>query len=422
MTTVETDTISLIYVDFTSTAFTFFTDASTSNAFDGVLSLDKSYRFYRANQSTSFPFRLEDSSFINITDASGTYTEGIVGDEYFTIEFTTTSTHDISTVNYYDTSNDPPALSGTFSIQYSGTTIDVSNLQQITSYNDMLLQSDLCNNIYFLDTGDTSGYVFEVSLFDTPNGLPLVEPTFDTTLQQDLGLQDVSAIATIDVSLSLFNNLFALQSDSDSINDLESEDVAFGVNTNSSNLSSLFKDVSYSFATVVENQINSYYSGQEIYNDFIRNIAFQITGGYSGVDLFTNETPLVQGVKNMDISFQYNFQNILDGLIEDTSTNGFKTIDEINLMSQNAELYKAAIALFVINTNSGNSSQRFLDFLDDISAASTSATNISGGVGQITVPLRFSSGDKIALRLLYKTDITTYTIVDRSYKVLLNLI
>tara|TARA_B100001142_G_scaffold270539_1_gene276666 strand:- start:1023 stop:2282 length:1260 start_codon:yes stop_codon:yes gene_type:complete len=419
MTTVQTDVINLIYVDFTSTEYTFFTDASSLNAFDGILNLDQLYRFYRINQSSSFPFHLEDSSFINITDSSGTYTDGISGDEYFTIEFTTNSVSDISIVSYYDTTN---SFTGTFTTAFSSTSIDVTSLQQVTNYNTMLLQSDLCNNIYFLDTGDTSGYVFEISSFDTSNGLVIVAPTFDTAIQQDLALEDVSAIATIDVSLSVFNNLFAFQSDSDSINDLDSVDVTYGVNITSSDLSYVFKDVSYSFATVVENQINSYYSDQEIYSDYIRNLAFQITSGYSGVDLFTNETALTQGVQDMDLSFQASFQLILDDLIEDTSTNGFKTISEIAQLTQNDELYKAANALFVINANSGSSSQRFLDLLDDISAASTSATNISGGVGTITVPLRFSSGDKIALRLLYKTDMTNYTIVDRSYKVLLNLI
>ena len=419
MTTVQTDVINLIYVDFTSTEYTFFTDASSSNAFDGILNLDQIYRFYRINQSPSFPFHLEDSSFINITDSSGTYTDGISGDEYFTIEFTTNSVSDISTVSYYDTTN---SLTGTFATAFSSTSIDVTSLQQVTNYNTMLLQSDLCNNIYFLDTGDTSGYVFEISSLDTSNELVIVAPTFDTAIQQDLALEDVSAIAMIDASLSVFNNLFAFQSDSNSINDLASADVTYGVNITSSDLSYVFKDLSYSFATVVENQINSYYSGQEIYNDYIRNLAFQITSGYSGVDLFTNETALTQGVQDMDLSFQDSFQLILDELIEDTSTNGFKTIPEIALLTQNAELYKAANALFVINANSGSSSQRFLDLLDDISAASTSATNISGGVGTITVPLRFSSGDKVALRLLYKTNMTNYTIVDRSYKVLLNLI
>ena len=164
MTTVQTDVINLIYVDFTSTEYTFFTDASSLNTFDGILNLDQIYRFYRINQSTSFPFRLVDSSFINITDSSGFYTDGISGDEHFTIEFTTNSVSDISVVSYYDTTN---AFSGTFTTAFSSNSIDVTSLQQVTSYNTMLLQSDLCNNIYFLDTGDTSGYVFEISSFDT---------------------------------------------------------------------------------------------------------------------------------------------------------------------------------------------------------------------------------------------------------------
>ena len=48
-------------------------------------------------------------------------------------------------------------------------TVDVTNLQQVSDYSTLLLQSNLSNNVYFLDNTDTSGYVFEINAFDTSN-------------------------------------------------------------------------------------------------------------------------------------------------------------------------------------------------------------------------------------------------------------
>ena len=42
-------------------------------------------------------------------------------------------------------------------------TVDVTNLQQVSDYSTLLLQSNLSNNVYFLDNTDTSGYVFEIN-------------------------------------------------------------------------------------------------------------------------------------------------------------------------------------------------------------------------------------------------------------------
>ena len=106
--------------------------------------------------------------------------------------------------------------------------IDVSNLQQVSSYNTLLAQNNLINNVYFLNETDVSGYVFEINAFDTSGSLT-IDPTFDTQIQQGLGLDDCSAIALLDVSLSEFNQLFTFQSDSDDLDDLSVNDLKFGV-------------------------------------------------------------------------------------------------------------------------------------------------------------------------------------------------
>lgn len=300
--------------------------------------------------------------------------------------------------------------------------IDVSNLQQVSSYNTLLAQNNLINNVYFLNETDVSGYVFEINAFDTSGSLT-VDPTFDTQIQQGLGLDDCSAIALLDVSLSNFNQLFTFQSDSDDLDDLSVNDLKFGI---ASGASTIFSNILYSYGTVVEQQINSYYDNQSIYDDYVRNLAFQITGGYSASDIFTNEENLVQGVQDLDSTFQSLFTNIIVALVTDTINNGHKSIPDIQNLTENDSVFKAAIALFTINVNSGASSERLTDLFDDIKTASDAATVSTGNVGPITVPLRFYSGDKIAVRLVYKNQNTNpignNTIVPRSYKLLLNLV
>lgn len=300
--------------------------------------------------------------------------------------------------------------------------IDVSNLQQVSSYNTLLAQNNLINNVYFLNETDVSGYVFEINAFDTSGSLT-IDPTFDTQIQQGLGLDDCSAIALLDVSLSDFNQLFTFQSDSDDLDDLSVNDLKFGI---ASGASTIFSNILYSYGTVVEQQINSYYDDQSIYDDYVRNLAFQITGGYSASDIFTNEANLVQGVQDLDSTFQSLFTNIIVALLTDTINNGHKSIPDIQNLTANDSVFKAAVALFTINVNSGASSERLTDLFDDIKTASDAATVSTGNVGPITVPLRFYSGDKIAVRLVYKNQNTNpignNTIVPRSYKLLLNLV
>ena len=99
--------------------------------------------------------------------------------------------------------------------------IEISELDNYTNYSDLLTKR--ANNVYFLNVLDISGYVFEISSFDVSSTLQF-DPTFDTAIQQGLGFDDVSSIAMIDVSLSQFNSLFSLQSDSDDLDDLSIKD------------------------------------------------------------------------------------------------------------------------------------------------------------------------------------------------------
>lgn len=265
--------------------------------------------------------------------------------------------------------------------------IEISEIDNYTNYSDLLTKR--ANNVYFLNVLDISGYVFEISSFDVSSTIQF-DPTFDTAIQQGLGFDDVSSIAIIDVSLSQFNSLFSLQSDSDDLDDLSINDLKYGFNVDSYNI---FNDISFSNSIVIEKMINAYYEDQSLYYDFVRNLAYQITGGYAAADIFTNEEDLVQGVKDMDFEFKNLFNTLINELVIDTNGATFASVPEYNysdvqtiedlgnslsLSDRNkAAVYKAAIALFTINSNDP---VRLLTLLDDINTASAEQERITSSL------------------------------------------
>ena len=248
-------------------------------------------------------------------------------------------------------------------------------------------------------------------------------------IQQEVGLADCSAVATLDVSLSKFQHLFSFKSDSEDINDLSASDLQFTIN----NLS-CFDDICFSKAIVQAGNIN-FHNGfdQSIGSDYVRNLAKQITGGLSASDIFSNEVELISGVEDMDISLD----NSLNEKIESASGT-YVTNNNFDSYTYK-DLYKAAEALLVINLNSNNSSeyyQRTIDLFTDIcnTAYELQTTNTEGdrtSLQEIEVSLNFHHNDKIAVRVEYQQNDTTggldqtnfgITIEPRSYKVILNLV
>ena len=299
--------------------------------------------------------------------------------------------------------------------------IDSLKTNQYTNYTEIL--SQLSNNVYFLNVLDISGYVFEISSFDVSATLQQ-DPTFDTSIQQGFGFEDVSAIAILDVSLSEFNSLFSLQTDSDDLDDLSANDLKYGFNVNAYNI---FNDISFSHATVVEKMVNSYYQDQEIYNDFVRNLAYQITGGYAAADIFTNEEDLINGVKDLDFIYQNLFNNLINELVTDTNGSTFSISPEYNYSDvqeitdlgnstvpediYKAAVYKAAIALFTINTNDP---ERLPTLLNDINAASAEQERISSTLTYNLICLTSTTNMNIVLNngngYITFNDLNTYDI------------
>ena len=322
----------------------------------------------------------------------------------------------------------------------------IGTISNYDNYTALVNQADTNGHVYYLsEINDMSaGYVFEINDFDISHTLaldPSFEQIFDT---QITGLPDVSAVAILDVSLSQYRSLFSFTTDSEDINDLSNEDLKFGINnitdlsgfdvSGLNDISGFFNEFVFSDATVVENRINTSYavSEQQIKKDYVRDLAKQVTGGYTASDIFGNETNLRNAVVSLDASFQESLTSTLSTLWGLDHLTPAEVTDSHNY----ATVYRAAQALFTVNTLSANDNERLTTLLDDISYVSsirteTTASDLSlnsedPSLNSMEVPLRFHAGDKIAVRLVYnpKSDdpIGSNRISSRSYKVLLNLV
>ena len=297
-----------------------------------------------------------------------------------------------------------------------------------TSYSDLLSQHD--QHVYYVNTTDTSGFVFEFFNLDVSNEFS-VNPTFQNTIDDISGFSDVSAVSMIDVSLVTFNEMFAIQVDSSNIDDLSATDIKYGFNPNFANITTLFDDISFSKSVIKYGNINRYYDNQTIEYDYIRHLSKEITGGLSAVDIFNNESELREHVCELDTSFSSLLNTSIYNAFIDSS-GSFKTADQISSTLNYSSLYSSAKSLFTINVNAGDISSvdvsRVVTLFEDISNESNDVTTDDPSLGEITIPLKFHKNDKIALRFTYEQAtknpidlVSSITIENRSYKILLNL-
>ena len=303
------------------------------------------------------------------------------------------------------------------------------------------------NGFYFADSTsmsafDSSGYVFEIGEFDISHALT-IDPSFERIIRQMDVLGDCSAAAVIDVSASQFNGLLAFKTDSADLDNEDATDVSFGIGTDAVT-NAVFADISFSESIVHSGNINSSYTDtQHVKFDYVRDTAKQITGGYNSADIFANEAELVNNVATLDASFIESLQ----GAVVDNSNVFLSKVDASN--STNT-LIQAAQNLFTLNLNDDNNTRK-CDFSDlgengvnDLvtnDGNESDSTNLSmrkgmllevghnsGGAtnSPVECPLRFAKGDKIAIKLTYHPNQTTFTpngvaLSARSYKVYLNL-
>ena len=114
----------------------------------------------------------------------------------------------------------------------------------------------------------------------------------------------------------------------------------------------VFADISFSESVVHSGNINSSYTDpQQIKNDYVRDTAKQITGGYNSADIFSNYAELVSNVSTLDASFIESLQSA----VVDNSNVFLSKVDASN--STNT-LIQAAQNLFTLNLNDNNNTRK----------------------------------------------------------------
>ena len=298
-----------------------------------------------------------------------------------------------------------------------------------TDYQSLTTDSSFAATLYTGDASEITGYVFD--LFQADVSLTL-DPSFAAHLPGGTGFAAVDAIATFDLSASVFNKLFFITVDSSDIDNVEGNDVVFSIDGSAVKYPFVeangASDVSMAFSnsTIKYGAINNQYVDQSLKKDIVRHIAKSITGGYAVADILSNESELIADVEAQDVSLHEILGSAIDSL--KAVTEGY-TVDQINDDTiddlDQRRFFQVAQSLFGINVNDTGDGGRQEALFADLSNASVDGNG--NALASVTVPLKFTVGDAIALRIQYDPNSSPVdgmgdnTIPSRSYKILIPL-
>ena len=298
-----------------------------------------------------------------------------------------------------------------------------------SDYQSLTTDSSFAATLYTGAASEIDGYVFD--LFQADVSLTL-DPSFAAALPGGSGFTAVDAIATFDLSASVFNNLFFITVDSSDINNDDNTDVIFSIDGNNVQYpfveASGASDVSMAFSnsTVKYGAVNNQYVDQSLKKDIVRHIAKSITGGYAVADIFSNESELIADVESRDVSLHDTLNAAIDTL---KNVTGGYTVDQIKdtviTDSDQLRFFQVAQSLFGINVNDTGTNGRQEALFADLSNASVDSSG--NALASVTVPLKFKIGDAIALRIQYDPNSSPVSgmgsnrVSSRSYKILIPL-
>lgn len=161
-------------------------------------------------------------------------------------------------------------------------------------------------------TNDLGGIIFEFTAINVSNQF-LTLPTFENVPIP--GFSDVSAIATIPITASALDRLFYFKGENFGNDTTTIIPVMYGINV------SYKFNVSFSDASLTYGAINTI-GPPPLKADYVNYLAYAITGGYNVASIFSNEALLLDGVTNMNASFN----NTINESISNINTN-FSTIN-----------------------------------------------------------------------------------------------
>lgn len=261
-----------------------------------------------------------------------------------------------------------------------------------------LYSKTLGQTFSFYSPTDTNGIIFEFTAINV-SSQNSIAPSFE--YNQAVGYENVSAIAIIDVPASSLNNLFYFQSNDFAANSTILPE-KYGINT------SYKFNYTYSNASLTYGAINKAPNvNPQVKADYVNYLAYAITGGYSVANIFSNELSLLQGVVNMDTSFN----NIINDSISNIITLPPGTSDIINInngsvyfdLSSNPNTYIQSSKILLEGFLGIANTPRGDQFFTDIENQSLLPINVNASVdpfvGYYSIP--FHAGDILSLRLVY---------------------
>uniref|UniRef100_A0A6C0D1I7 Uncharacterized protein n=1 Tax=viral metagenome TaxID=1070528 RepID=A0A6C0D1I7_9ZZZZ len=278
----------------------------------------------------------------------------------------------------------------------------------------------------FYSPTDISGIIFEFTAINVSSRTN-VAPSFEYNAAA--GYTNVSAIAMINVPASSLNNLFYFQGYDFAANSTISPEM-YGINAS-------FKfNYTYSNASLTYGAINKAPNvSPQLKADYVNYLAYAITGGYNLADIFSNELSLIQGVVNMDTSFNNLINASISNLVNTPTANSsvinlnnssiyFDTSSNQTLYIQSAKTLLDGF-LSIANTPRGEL------FYTDIQNQALLPININASVapfvGYYTIPFR--AGDILSIRLVYvpfngnaSSIIGDNLLYNRSYKIMLRCV
>ena len=223
------------------------------------------------------------------------------------------------------------------------------------------------------------------------------------------GLDDVSGTCVLDVSSSLFTNLFSVELDVSGITDICANTLRLKINNDT-----YFQDISFSQFVITSGKFNTGYNDQRVYKDILRRLSYHVTGGNHAVDVFTNETQMSKTIQNLDSSLC----NSLNEIIENYSSNGYKTVTEYTNLTNNGLKTFYGIGHKLLSFILDGSNDDVTSYTSLSNSIQNAYTN-NGNSLPIEVPFSFSSGKFIVVRITYKPTLANFNPVP--YKFFLKL-
>lgn len=198
------------------------------------------------------------------------------------------------------------------------------------------------------------------------------------------------------------------------------ENPAIQFKITSSVLSDALGNFNFSDAEVTSNAVDeNVTTNKEIKYDVVRNMAYKITGSYTGgIEAFDNATDLLADVANSDNNLR---SAVLDGIYKLDGVKTYISISETDDSTEQHIIFQRAVKrLFDANMNDSDDSftGRLYKIHEDIKY-----NNIETGDDTTSANLRFNPGDIISFKIKYNpksvSSITnSYITGSRTYRVI----